>query len=177
MSRQHLIKVSRARCAQSGIALIEALIAMLLIALWMLATAGLQINSFKFQKSAGNRFQAVVLTGELSELMEANRGGANAGAYALASTSMPVSASSDCAATYCSPAQLAAFDLAQWSGRVALALPLNQLSVVSGVGPGGLVSYTITISWNETRGSQTYATSGTTETLSYVMTKVVRNGV
>ena len=46
---------------QRGVALIEALIGMLLIALWMLSSAGLQVSSLKFQKGAGNRFQAVVL--------------------------------------------------------------------------------------------------------------------
>ena len=162
--------------AQSGVAMIEALIAMLLIALWMLATAGLQLSSFKFQKGAGNRFLAVALVGELAENIDANRVGGNAGSYALAATTTALpSSGSDCTAIHCTPAQLASYDLAQWTARVASTLPMKEVSVVAGTATGGLVTYTISLSWDEPRGRQTYESTGTTETLSYVMTKVVRN--
>jgi type IV pilus assembly protein PilV len=155
--------------------MIEALIGMLLIALWLLATAGLQLSSFKFQKSAGNRFLAVALVGELAESMDANRAGANAGAYALVSTSAPTTAADDCAAMHCTPAQLASYDLSQWTTRAAGMLPLKTVSVVAGIDPSGLVTYTVALSWDEPRGRQDYGSAGTTETLSYVMTKVVRD--
>ena len=160
---------------QRGVAMIEALIAMLLISLWMLASAGLQGNGFKFQKSAANRYVAVALVGELGESMEANLSGANAGSYQLASTTTPVTSSTDCTSTYCTPAQLAGYDLAQWSARVAAALPMKSMSITSAAGTSGLTTYTIRITWDEPRGRQTYATDGTSETLSYVLTKVVRS--
>ena len=160
---------------QRGVALIEALIAMLLIALWMLSSAGLQVSSLKFQKGAGNRFQAVVLAAELGESIEANNVGAKAGNYALDPVSAPVSASTDCAASYCTPLQLSSFDLAQWTTRIAAALPMKEVSVVAGTSASGLVTYTIRISWVEPRGRQTYSSTGSTETLSFVLTKVVRN--
>jgi type IV pilus assembly protein PilV len=162
------------RPAPAGVAMIEALIGMLLIALWLLATAGLQLNSLKFQKGAGNRFLAVSLVGELAESMEANRAGANAGRYALAATASPTSSSTNCTLVHCTPTQLASYDLAQWTARVASTVPLKQVSVVAG-SSGGLVTYTINLSWDEPRGRQQYATAGTTETLSYVLTKVVRD--
>lgn len=166
-----------ARSAQAGIATIEALIGMLVIALWMLATAGLQLNAFKLQKSAGNRFLAVALAGELTESIDANRAGANAGHYALAATSSATTAVADCTAVHCTPSQLASFDLAEWTARVAATLPMKEVSVVAGTGSGGLVTYTIDIRWDEPRGRQTHASAGSTETLGYVLTKVVRDAV
>lgn len=157
--------------------MIEALIGMLLIALWMLATAGLQLSAFKLQKGAGNRFLAVSLVGELTESIDANRAGANAGHYALAATGAVTTAASDCETVHCTPSQLAAFDLAQWTARVAAALPMKEVSVVAGTDSNGLVTYAINISWDEPRGRQAYAGEGTTETLSYVLTKVVRDAV
>ncbi len=166
-----------ARSAEGGIATIEALIGMLLIALWLLATAGLQLNAFKLQKSAGNRFLAISLVGELTESIDANRAGANAGHYALAATAAVTTATTDCGTVHCTPGQLASFDLAQWTARVAATLPMKEVSVVAGTGSSGLVTYTINISWDEPRGRQAYASAGNTETLSYVLTKIVRDAV
>lgn len=163
------------RSRAAGFAMIEVLIAMFLIAIWMLASAGTQIASLKFQKSAGNRAMAVALVGELSERMEANLAGAKAGNYALQATPNAVTSSTDCTAVYCTPAQMAAFDLAQWSSRVATTVPATEMSVVAGVTATGLVNYTISVKWSEPRGRQTYADTGTSETLSYVLTKTVRN--
>lgn len=159
----------------NGFAMIEVLIAMFLIAMWMLASAGTQISAMKFQKGASNRALAVALAGELSERMEANQPAAKNGSYALALTTSAVEMSTDCTAVFCSPAQMAAFDLAQWTGRVASTLPLIDTSVVQGTTATGLVSYTITINWSERRGRQTYLETGETEALSYVLSKTVRN--
>ena len=66
------------------------------------------------------------------------------------------------------------WDLAQWSARVAAALPMKSMSIASATGTSGLVTYTIRISWDEPRGRQDYGGSGAMETMSYVLTKVVR---
>lgn len=158
-----------------GFAMIEVLIAMFLIAVWMLASAGTQIGSLKFQKSAENRTRAVALAGELGERIEANLAAAQSGSYALASTGTAVTMTSDCTAIYCTPAQIAGFDLAQWTSRVATTLPLIDVSVLQGTSSSGLVTYTITLNWSERRGRQTYATTGDTETLSYILVKTVRD--
>ncbi|WP_418321149.1 hypothetical protein [Piscinibacter sakaiensis] len=84
---------------------------------------------------------------------------------------------SDCSAVYCTPGQMANFDLAQWSSRVAATLPLLDFSIVQGLSAAGLVTYTITLNWNERRGPQTYAQSGSTEVLSHVLVKTVRKPV
>lgn len=164
------------RASSGGFAMIEVLIAMFLIALWMLASAGTQLASIKFQTSSANRTLAIALAGELSERIEANGVAAKSGSYALAARSTATDSGIDCTTTHCTPTQMAAFDLAQWSARVTSTLPLlASMSVVAGTNASGLVTYTIRIDWNEPRGRQTYASSGTTEVLSYVLTRTVRH--
>jgi len=155
--------------------MVETLIAMVLIAIWVLAVAGLQVGAIKLQKGAANRAVAVALASDLGERIDANVPAANAGAYALAATTAAISSGPDCAAAACSATDLAGYDLAQWTGLVAAALPMQQVSVVSAKGTGGLVSYTINIRWNEARGRQKYATSGTAEVLSHTLVKLVRH--
>ena len=163
-----------------GLAMLEVLIGMLVLALWMLSSAGLQMGALKFQKSAESRLTAVALVSELGELMEANYLGARSGNYALAATNAATAAYTDCSAVTCQPNALAAFDLAQWTTRAVSTLKLTEVSVVDATPAGGITTYTISISWEESRGRQTYADAAasampTTETMSYVTTKVVRN--
>jgi type IV pilus assembly protein PilV len=169
---------SRRARGQGGVALIEVVIAMLIIAFWMLSNAGLQLGALKFQKSAESRLRAITLVSEIAERMEANPRGAQAGHYELGATSSASSASSNCAALSCSPQQLADFDLAQWTAQATAALKLEEMKIDSVAAAGGSTTYQISLSWNEPRGRQRYASSmgtGTTETMTYVATKVVRN--
>jgi type IV pilus assembly protein PilV len=154
--------------------MIEALISMFLIAMWMLSSAGLHFGILKYQKSSEYRLVAISLASELAERMEANLDGAVAGHYTLLPTSSAVPAGSDCADVDCSPSLIAAYDLSQWSGRASTALVLEAISVTDVTPAGGLRTYNIAISWKEPRGRRGSA-SGSTEAMSYVTTKVVRN--
>ena len=162
-----------------GVAMLEVLVGMLVLALWMLSSAGLQMGALKFQKSAESRLTAVALVSELGERMEANYLGARSGDYALVATDAATVAITDCSAVTCLPNALAAFDLAQWTTRAVSTLKLTEVSVVDATPAGGITTYTISISWEGPRGRQTYADAASarpnTETMSYVTTKVVRN--
>ena len=142
--------------------MIEVLVSMLIIAVWLLATAGMQAGMFKLQASAGQRLQAIALATELSERMEANSGAARAGNYALAANAT-VAATTDCMLAACSPAALARYDLKQWSDRVASALIVDSVSVTQDI-TAPQPTYSISISWKEPRGRQTYLQTSTTET-------------
>lgn len=156
--------------------MIEALVGMLMIAVLMLSTGWLQASSLKVQHSAGFRFQAVALAGELGEMMESNPVAANAGTYVLATTSKATSSAHDCRAKFCTPAELASHDLAQWSARVAASMPLVDMAASRQVGADGLSTYTITLRWQEaaTRDAALRSNTGP-EVLSLVLQKVVRN--
>lgn len=160
--------------AHRGVAMIDVLVGMLVIAFWLLTNAGLQAASLKFQKGAEYRLTAITLATELGERMEANPRAAAAGDYTLPETRSAVSSNADCSRNACTPSTLAQADLAQWSARAAGALRLNAISVASV--PGDLTTYRITISWEEPRARQAYAGDpASTETMSYVTTKVIRN--
>lgn len=158
---------------EQGVALIEVLAAMLMIALWLLSNAGLQLSSLKYQKSAQFRLTAVSLASELSERMETNKRGMRASNYALGSTDTQTTASIDCSINNCTPLQIAQFDLAAWSKRVTESLPGANMTVADISVVGGLTVYTITITWLESRGRQTYDTAGQTETVRYVVNKTI----
>jgi type IV pilus assembly protein PilV len=161
----------RRQTGQQGLAMIEVLVSMLIIAMWLLASAGMQVGMFKLQKSADFRLRAIVLATELGERMEANSTAAKNGGYVL-SAGATVNAPIDCAKAACSPADLASYDLQQWSARVRSALIVETFTVTK-VTTAALATYNIHISWKEPRGRQTYSTSGTTESASYVTIKVV----
>jgi type IV pilus assembly protein PilV len=169
---------ARGRAAR-GVAMVEVLVSMLLISLWMLSSAGLQLGAIKIQKSADSRLTAVALVGELAERMEANNRGARTGDYLLATTSDATETSSNCAVAVCQPSDIAAYDLAQWTARAAASLKSAQFGVADATPTGGIRTYTITVSWQEPRGRQTYTDSASaptaTETMSYVTTKVIHD--
>jgi type IV pilus assembly protein PilV len=158
---------SRAR----GVALVEVLVSLLVIALWLLGSAGMQAGMFKLQKSAGFRLQAMALATELSERMQANAAGAQAGSYAMAANATP-SSQTDCTTVHCNAASLAAFDLQQWRARVTGSMDISAVSVTRDT-TATLPTYVISISWREPRGRQTYSSAGDTEVASFVITKVV----
>lgn len=164
----------------AGASMIEALVGMLLIAIWLLSNAGLQANSLKFQAGATSRFSAITLASELGERMEANAVGATGGSYTLAETAVAPTVEIDCTALACTPAQIAAYDLAQWTASlVAQIKQLKSVSVADVTPAAGPPTYTITIRWDEPRGRQSYESapgaSATSETMSYTTTKAVRN--
>lgn len=164
------------RAGIHGVAMIEVLIGMLMIALWLLSTAGLQASSLKFQKGAESRLAAVALATELAERMEANATAARSGDYAIAITDTATTTANKCSTTACTPAALANYDLAQWTTQLTQSLILKEATVATVAG-AAVTTYTITIAWDEPRGRQTYAdTNSKTERMSFTTTKVIRNG-
>lgn len=173
MTRKKQIGNSRVRryAGQRGIAMIEVLVSMLIIAMWLLASAGMQVGMFKLQKSADYRLKAIALATELGERMEANGVEAQAGSYALAAGAT-VTAPSDCAQVACSKADLAKYDLKQWSDRVSSAMIVDTVTVTLDT-TAAQKTYSISISWKEPRGRQTYSATGATETATYTTIKVL----
>ncbi|BDI08054.1 type IV pilus modification protein PilV [Sphaerotilus microaerophilus] len=168
-----------------GSTLLEVLIGMLLISFWLLGNAGLQAASLKLQKGAEYRLTAVTLAAELGERMEANLAGSLAGQYVLAETNSAPASQIDCSARVCNATELAAYDLSQWSQRASAVLRLKTLSVTDVTPPGALTTYRIAIAWEEPRGRRQYAdavgqssgsTNNSTEVMSHLATKVLRNG-
>ncbi|MDR7120358.1 type IV pilus modification protein PilV [Rheinheimera soli] len=67
---------------QQGIALIEILIAVLVLAIGLLGIAALQSSSVRYSQSAQERTTALIMAGTLTEMIRSNPVVARAGSYA-----------------------------------------------------------------------------------------------
>lgn len=106
-----------------GLALLEALIALLLLSGAALSYAALQAKGLGASHSALWRSKASILAYEMADRMRANRQGVTDGRYnSLLSPSTPACGTSSA----CSTTQMAALDHAQWSTALALALPQGE---------------------------------------------------
>jgi type IV pilus assembly protein PilV len=109
------------RSGRRGFAMLESLVAVLLLSLSALAYAALQVRGLSANSSALWRSKAVLLTLEMADRMRANQAGVAAGAYS--SLLSPGTAPACGATSACTPAQSATLDYARWSAAVATALP------------------------------------------------------
>ena len=114
-----------------GFSLVEVLVAMFVVAMGILALAGLLQASTRYSKMSELRSTATLLANDIADRIRANRSGAEfgAGGYDVtdkAFPSVPVAASARGACTSeapCGPAELARADLADWTARVRATLP------------------------------------------------------
>lgn len=160
------------RCKSGGFTMLEVLISIVIIAFGLLGVAGLQAFALKNNNSASLRTTATILAADMMERMRANHlGHAGYNATSLGDYENPV-ATCLTPSGACSPAQLAANDLAEWQDRVGAALP-NGVGIVcldttpndganatapacdgSGGGlAGGQATWVIKIWWTDNRGA------------------------
>jgi type IV pilus assembly protein PilV len=165
---------------QSGFTLLEILVSLLLIAIGVLGTAGLQALSLKINQGGQLRSQAVVLGLDFIERVEANNIAAVAGKYAPAT--YPTASTKDCAAVSCTTDELATYDLVEFKVRLNQYLPGATITTtMTGTGP---YVYTVVIQWVEriSKGKGTTTTTGGTstvgsgvETFSYSISRTYQN--
>ncbi len=165
--------------AQSGLTLIEVLIAVVVLAIGLLGIAGLQSAALSNNLIAYQYTQASTLAQATIERMRANRQGVLEGAYLLEAAAGPPSAPVNCASAACSPAQQAKWDLANIYAQLLPApapgpVTANLQNGPRGMLPGGRLSITcvggctdtdlriVTIYWdvNRNNAAGTACTSG-----------------
>jgi type IV pilus assembly protein PilV len=151
--------------------MIEILVTLFIIAAALLGTVGLQIYAMKMNQGGQFRSQAVFLSADIAERMEANKIAAVAGQYQVAAGAATVM-TTDCAAAACDSNALAAFDLNQWQDAITALLPQGSWEIQL-TAAGNPATYTIVVSWVDRRTGTQYATAGTGETFSYTTTKTV----
>ena len=145
------------------IALIEVLVATVVISVGLVGLAGLQTLSMKNNHSAYLRTQATMLTYDMVDRMRANVAAAQAGQYTTAFNTAPAG-TVNCESSTCSSASLATFDVNQWKVSLGIWDAINTCSVTlskSGLLPGGDgqvtqvgTVHTISIRWNDRDGTQ-----------------------
>ena len=134
--------------ASRGFTLIEAMVALVVLAVGMLGIAGLYVTTLRAGGSAINRMQAVGLAGDLADRIRANRT-ANVAYNAAAADNNCYGAG----AVVCAPALLAANDVFVWQKQVVAMLPGGNGAVVAAPVAGGPFTYLITVTWVEQGGT------------------------
>ena len=120
------------RSSLTGVALLEALVALGVLASAVLGLLALQLRSGVDGQVAAQRVVATRLAQDLFERIKANPGGS---AVLAAYLSPPDRAGStldsapDCSAQHCRPQALATWDLDQWHRQVGRDLPLGRATV------------------------------------------------
>ncbi|WP_255569154.1 type IV pilus modification protein PilV [Comamonas sp. NLF-1-9] len=125
---------------QTGITLIESLIALVVSALGILGIVGVQMRTLADTQTTVRRAQAIRLIDDLGERMRVNPNAMlklasfPSGYGQKASDITPA----DCTATACTPSQQITYDLYQWKLTVEQTLPLGQASIFEAPGEAGV---------------------------------------
>lgn len=161
--------------------MLEILITLVIVATALLGTAGLQAYALKTNMGGQFRNQAVFLSADIAERMEANKVSSVGGGYALAAGAPVPAASTACNTGLCSAAQLAAYDLGNWQAAIAAVLPQGTgVITVAPAAAANIATYTIVINWVDRATAQNstgsaVANAGVSENFTITTTKVIRN--
>jgi len=145
--------LGRHRRDQRGFTLVEAMVALVVLAVGLLGIAALYVESLSASRSALLRTQAVNLAADMADRIRANR---NAGVGYAAGTADTGTQTAACETTAgCTTAELAAHDVFRWKTEGAALLPGFQGEIdFTDALPD---VYVITVSWTEPEGAATYA--------------------
>lgn len=152
--------------AQAGVSLVEVLVTLIVMSVGMLGIAALYVTSLQAKTTSQSRMKAVNLAYDIADRIRANPTAANSYAIAdIASAANPAAACIQTAATGvdCTPQQLAASDLFQWSALVRNAptgLPGNVSGSITRTASTATTPemFTILLGWSEqTGGNLTYS--------------------
>lgn len=141
---------------ESGISMIEVLIAILILSIGVLGLANMQFLGLRNSQNSYQRTQAAALAYEMGDIMRENRAQAQASGFILTGT-IPTAPSVDCKTSGCDAAQWAKYNIFNWYSKVNATLPLAtaQISCASSCAQGNV--HTVTIAWDETRSGSTNA--------------------
>ena len=116
MNRTAALLAARHRRNESGIGLLEVLLAVILLSIGFLATARMQVEGMRYSQGAYSLSQAKFMVLDMTERMRANRAGMRGDVYkgktTAAGTTNPTCITSS---SSCSPADIATADLHAWS--------------------------------------------------------------
>lgn len=148
---------------QSGIGLIEVLIAVLLVSIGFLAAARMQVEGMRFSQSAYYQSQAYFMASDMIDRMRGNTKGVSAGYYDDKSTASNAQ-DPQCGVKDCQPQSIALQDIYDWSTYL---YPLNTTTGFVPTLPGTTTKpasgkiedvgdgiYAVIMSWNEIVGGE-----------------------
>lgn len=114
---------------QSGVGLIEVMLAILILSIGFLAAAKMQVEGMRYSQSAYFLSQANLMLRDMTDRMRANRQGVLDGHYNSATTAAGTSSPACVSAgNKCTPAQIALNDIHSWSNY--LHAPANAVDFI-----------------------------------------------
>lgn len=141
-----------------GFTMVEALVALVVLAIGLLGIAALYLDSLRAGRTAIYRTQAVNLASDIADRIRANRAAGVAYVVDFGAVAQPTACNSEAAA--CTPAQVAADDVFLWKQRILGTVDAGGNPVALGPLPEGDGAiqvtagtpnvYVITIRWTET---------------------------
>jgi len=142
--------------AQTGVSMIESLVAILVLAIGVMGLAGLQTRSLVETRLTNARANALLLANDLSERMRLNRTAALSAAstdrYDLIFGGSITGSPPDCVANTCTANNLRAFDLNEWTRNLRQLLPGGEARIDP---PNAAGQIRITFRWrNNVQGSE-----------------------
>lgn len=152
--------------SQRGVSLIEALVALLVLALGIMGMAGIQTRTLVESRTTNSRALAVQLTDDLLDRMQANsaiRINPPAASPYVTDWGVQAAAPADCFTQACNGAQLAAFDLVQWKASLGRVLPGGDARVFQSTTDNA--QFGVLIGWTETQAKNQAEAAGAQATL------------
>jgi len=137
--------------SESGVAMLEVLIAIIVVSFGLLGVAGLQLAGMKNSQTAYLRSTATAQAYDMADRMRANIGGVRAGNYdAITATipSVPTCSSSFSATAGCSLSEMAKYDAYVWLTANQALLPGGS-GTVTAVADSNRTRFNISVSWSE----------------------------
>ncbi len=144
---------------QNGFSLIEALIALLIIAIGLLGIASLQAASVYRTHTGEINSLAAVEAQSIAAAMIANPGAFPANGAAADYNTTDAAAvlyPTNCATAVCSPPDMAHYDLNRWGAELAADLPQGKGTIACAASPP---QCTVTVSWQQKRMASAAGTS------------------
>lgn len=137
-----------------GIALIEVLVSIVILAIGLLGIANMLILAQRSNTSSYMKQQAVQCIYDIFDKMKANSQAAINGSYNVSNIGSSTGGSSsppvNCAASICTSTQLASFDTWYWLNKDLTKLPNGQGSVTTALsGVSGNTLVTVTVQWDD----------------------------
>lgn len=152
--------------SQRGVSLIEALVALLVLALGIMGMAGIQTRTLVESRTTNSRALAVQLTDDLLDRMQANsviRINPPVVSPYVTDWGVQAAAPADCFTEGCNGAQLAAFDLVQWKASLGRVLPGGDARVFQSTTDNA--QFGVLIGWTETQAKNQGEAAGAQATL------------
>jgi type IV pilus assembly protein PilV len=152
-----------AKNTQSGVSLIEVLVAMLVVSFGVLALSGLMAAASRLGKTSEFRAVATLLAADVADRMRANKIGVSS--YELLNAydppaDAPPDANACAKPKECTPQELAAIDMADWAQALFHGLPGGQGYIAVDGTQNPPVAADVWVAWLDPKASENESTFG-----------------